>query len=69
MPGLTVATSTWAPPLATLTQTCSYGAICQGAMIVVRSEDQAAARAAYFSEIRAILRGLARGTWQRARAD
>jgi hypothetical protein len=38
-------------------------------MIVVRSEDQAAARAAYFSEIRAILRGIARGTWQRARAD
>jgi AcrR family transcriptional regulator len=38
-----------------------YGAICQGAMIVARSEDQAAARSAYFSELRAILRGLARG--------
>jgi AcrR family transcriptional regulator len=38
-----------------------YGAICQAAMIVARSEDQAAARTAYFSELRAILRGLARG--------
>jgi AcrR family transcriptional regulator len=38
-----------------------YGAICESAMIVARSEDQTAARAAYLSELRAILRGLARG--------
>jgi hypothetical protein len=37
-----------------------YGAICQGAMIVARSENQKAARTEFLRELRALVRGLAK---------